>query len=568
MQAPPPTTRRRGALARYAPFLVVAVIIALVVVFLGGRDSDKSKPKVRTANSANGASDVPITYNQAKAAGTVDKYKWGPNCDTTTGLIAIPIQHAAPCVPAFTGKNSGASAPGVTSDSITIAYYVAKPDPQFDILAKRIGAYDSPEQLTQGMRDYMTLFESLHETYGRKIRLVLLHGTGNSSDATAGRADAIKAAEELHAFAVVGGPTQTKAFAEELTSRGVLCVGTCLLAQPQGFYAAHPGLFPVTPLPEQPADATVELIEKQLKGKNAEYAGDAKFKSQPRRYVLLTYDTPDSQYKPVWDRFEKKLKAAGIPLAAHVSYFLDLTKTQEDARTIVTKLKRSGATTVIFSGDPIMPIYFTQEATRQNYRPEWIISGTVYADTSVFARSFDESQWSHALGIGIVPVLPPKKEQDNYTVHEWWFDTPPPNLNTSGIVEANVNLLFTGIQLAGPDLSLETFRDGLWGLPLPKESPDGLATILTWGKHGLWPGVDYGGLDNLNLIWWDPTAKGEDETGNLGTGLYRFVDNARRYLPGHYPTEPIKFFDPTDTVTHFATTPAELEPKQYPKPKH
>jgi hypothetical protein len=568
MQAPPPPTRRRGALARYAPFLAVAVIIALVVVFIGGRDSDKSKPKVSTANTKRSASRLPITYFQAKAAGTVAKYNWGPHCDTTTGLIAIPILHAAPCVPVFTGKNNGASAPGVSSDSITIVYYVPKPDPQFDVLLKQVGAYDSPNELIQGVRDYIEIFSALHETYGRKVRLVLLHGTGLSTDETAARADAIKAAEELHAFAVINGPTQTKAFADELTSRGVMCVGTCLLAQPQGFFASHPGLFPVAPLPEQPADATVELIDKQLKGKNAQYAGDPKFKSQARRYALLTYDTPDSQYKPVWDRFVKKLKDIGIPLVAHVSYFLNLAKTQEDARTIVTKLKSSGATTVIFSGDPILPIYFTQEATKQNYRPEWIISGTVYADTAVFARRFDQSQWAHALGIGIVPVLPPKKEQDNYTVHEWWFNTPPPNLNTSGIVSANIDLLFTGIQLAGPDLNERNFRDALWSLPLPKETPKGLGTILTWGKHGLWPGVDYGGLDNLNLIWWDPTTHGEDETGTIGNGNYRFVDNGRRFLPGHYPTAPIKFFDPTNTITRFTTAPPELQPKQYPKPKH
>ena len=60
--------------------------------------------------------------------------------------------------------------------------------------------------------------------------------------------------------------------------------------------------------------------------------------------------------------------------------------------------------------------------------------------------------------------------------------------------------------------------------------------------------------------------QGEDETGTVGTGSYRFVDNARRFLPGHYPTEPIKFFDPANTITRFDTTPPELQAKVYPKP--
>jgi hypothetical protein len=95
-----------------------------------------------------------------------------------------------------------------------------------------------------------------------------------------------------------------------------------------------------------------------------------------------------------------------------------------------------------------------------------------------------------------------------------------------------------------------------------------LKAILSYGKHGLWPGTDFGGLDNMNLIWWDPTVTGEDETGTKGKGSYRFVDNARRFLYGHYPTEPIKFFDPTDTITRFTTTPPELQAKQYPPPTH
>jgi hypothetical protein len=567
MQAPPPTTRRRGALARYAPFLAVAVIIAVVVVIASSRDN-KSKQNVKTANTTGSKRVVPITYDEAKAAGKLADYKWQASCDATTGRVAIPVLEAAPCVPTFSGANGGATASGVTSTSINIVFYVPKPDPQFDILAKQVGAYDSPEQQIQGMRDYLQIFEKTHELYGRKIHLTLLHGTGTSSDPTAARADAIKASVEMHAFAVINGPSQTNAFADELTSRGVMCVGACLIAQPQSFYAQHPGLFGVGPLPEQPADATVELIKKQLNGKNAVYAGDPKLQTQKRKFALLTYDTPDSQFKPVWDRFEKALKDAGIPLATHVSYFLDLTKTQEDSRTIVTKLKASGATSVIFSGDPIEPIYFTKEATKQNYYPEWIMSGTVYADTNVFARGFDQIQWAHAFGIGIVGARAPEKEHDDYKLHQWWFGTPPPDLNTSGIIAGDVDLLLTGLQLAGPDLTVKTFTTGIQSRTLSPESPNGLRAIFSYGKHGLWPGVDYGGLDNLNLIWWDPKARGQDETGNVGTGSYRFVDNGRRFLPGHYPTDPIKFFDPANTITRFVTTPPELQAKQYPKPTH
>jgi hypothetical protein len=568
MQAPPPPARRRGALARYAPFLAIALVIVVVAVFLSGRKTSKSSPKVSTAGSATAAKrEIPITYDEAKAAGTVGKHKWQSTCDLKTGRVAIPILEAAPCVPAFTGANGGANgSPGVTSDSITVAYYVAKPDPQTDALTKAVGAYDSPTQVTQNVKDFIDIFKSVSELYGRQIKLVLLHGTGTATDATAARADAIKAATELHAFAVLGGPSQTNAFADELTHRGVLCVGTCLIAQPQQFYATHPGLFGFEPLPEQPADDTVEFLQKQLEGKDAVYAGDPKLQAEKRKFALLSYDTPDGQFKPVWDQFEKQMTAAGMPLTTHVTYFLDLTTAQSDARTIITKLKTSGATSVIFSGDPLMPAYFTKEATKQNYHPEWILSGTVFADTDVFARSYDQSQWAHAFGIGIVGAVSPEKQHDDYHLHEWWFAKPPPGTNTTGIVEADVDTLFTGIQLAGPHLTVANFTAGLFDRPVPPESPNGLRPIFSYGNHGLWPGIDYGGLDNLNLIWWDPKATGPDETGNNGTGMYRYVDNGRRFLPKHFPTTPIALFNPADTITRFTSVAPEMQPPQYPAP--
>jgi len=35
-----------------------------------------------------GGSAGPLTFDQAKAAGT--KVDWGPNCDTSTGKVAVP----------------------------------------------------------------------------------------------------------------------------------------------------------------------------------------------------------------------------------------------------------------------------------------------------------------------------------------------------------------------------------------------------------------------------------------------------------------------------------------------
>jgi len=39
-------------------------------------------------------------------------------------------------------------------------------------------------------------------------------------------------------------------------------------------------------------------------------------------------------------------------------------------------------------------------ATRQQYSPEWIITGFGYTDFDPFGRGFDQEQMKHAFGIG------------------------------------------------------------------------------------------------------------------------------------------------------------------------
>jgi cytosine/adenosine deaminase-related metal-dependent hydrolase len=82
-----------------------------------------------------------------------------------------------------------------------------------------------------------------------------------------------------------------------------------------------------------------------------------------------------------------------------VPYALDPATLQETASNAITKLKSAGVTTVIFAGDPIAPRDFTQEATAQDYFPEWFLNLSVLIDTNVFSRTYDQEQWKHAFGL-------------------------------------------------------------------------------------------------------------------------------------------------------------------------
>src|SRR5204863_6088184 len=162
--------------------------------------------------------------------------EWGPQCDTSTGKLAVPSGYAPPCVEPWTGgDNGGATAPGVTKDTITVALYQAQPDLLQQAFFKNTGSDESlgkERDTTQGYVDY---FSSHYELYGRKIKLVTVKASGAPDDDVAAKADAIKVATEVHAFASFGGPGQTTAYADELAARGVLCVGDCVIAEPQSF---------------------------------------------------------------------------------------------------------------------------------------------------------------------------------------------------------------------------------------------------------------------------------------------------------------------------------------------
>src|SRR5206468_3772152 len=143
---------------------------------------------------------------------------------------------------------------------------------------------------------------------------------------------------------------------------------------------------------------------------------------------------------------------------------------------------------IVFTGDPVFPASLTKEMTTQGYFPEWVMSGTVLADTNVFASTFDQRQWVHAFGLQLTPAKLPKVKQDSYTLHQWWYGTPPPTDNNYAIEKGAVEYLMAGLQLAGPKLTPEQFRLGMGAAPpvLPGDPPTH-RTIVSWGDHGFWP---------------------------------------------------------------------------------
>ncbi len=261
------------------------------------------------------------------------------------------------------------------------------------------------------------------------------------------------------------------------------------------------------------------------------HAGDPALQSMDRKIGELYIDTGGDEQKNA-ATFKSDLQAKGIDLAVQVPYTLDPARLQEEAVTAISQLKSAGVTSVILVGDPIAPGSFTTEATNQGYSPEWVIGGSALMDTTAFGRSYDQTQWSHAFGISSLSARVSANSAPAINLYKWYNGVEPPAFDTSQVLYPQPSLFFAGLQGAGPSLTADTFRQGLFD-----QKPVGealTAPTITFGSTDLYPGLgtDFNGIDDFTEIWWNPTATGPDEIRKEGTGMLAYVDGGKRYLPG------------------------------------
>ncbi|CAA9269153.1 MAG: hypothetical protein AVDCRST_MAG50-3376 [uncultured Acidimicrobiales bacterium] len=443
-------------------------------------------------------------------------------------------------------------------DKIVVAQYVAQVNQAArDINEQATGRVTNAEAETDANRlEVVRAHNELFETYGRKVEVVKLQASGSNTDDAAARADAIKAATEIKAFAVMGGPTGTNAFADELAANKVICL--CTSSQPiESYLRWAPYVWSGLMSSTQGYLHRTQYVSTKLAGKPAQYAGDPAFKTKTRTFGLVYYETADNAYKSGAEFFQKELAAKNVQLADSIPYLLDLAKAPEDAKGIIARLKDKGVTTVALASDAQFPIFLTKEATNQNYFPEWFVTGSTGTDTATYGRQYDAQQWKNAFGISyLLARVAPEVEQAEVNYVNWHLGE---ELSSYPSITDWLRL-FTGIHLAGPKLTPETFRDGLFSFKPVRGHITQFGS--SYGK-GLWPWDDYLAADDVAELWWDPAA--EELVGGVPRkGMYRYVNMGKRYLPGELPAE-LKVFDPAGTSLLYTARPEGDKPPQYPR---
>jgi hypothetical protein len=550
---------RASLAARYGPLTVVLVAIALVAVLASTGRSDRTAGTVAASKVGSSDARLPITYAEAKKAGTVSRYDWGRRCDPKTGRITVPSVYAPPCEVARPGVAGGATSPGVTATAITVVLYEAADD---DLAASLQATLDAADVRRDASAKLLAMYQDRFATWGRELKIVNLKGSG--SDETSARADAVKVASEIGAFASIGGPSQQGAYAEELASRKVLCVGCGLSVPDSEFQKEAPYLWGSLETPEQFLLNVGDYLIERLNHKKASFAGDPAMRARPRVFGSVNFEQDPPVFGAVSKQVDKEGAARGYRPAAKLTYQLVIPELAEKARVLIARLKEKKVTTVIFVGDPIMPIYLTRAATDQDYFPEWVITGTVLTDTTVFGRQYDQRQWAHAFGLSSLPARVPPEEADAWRLYRWYYGTDPKATKTINVLDPAIRLFMTGVHMAGPDLTPETFRDGLFAYPPSGGSP--IYPQVSYGDHGYFRSTDYTSVDDMGEIWWDAKATGFSEQGIEAKGMMRYADGGKRYLPGHMAKDDPHAFRTAGSVTVYPGVPARWAPPSYPSP--
>lgn len=475
-----------------------------------------------------------------------------PDCDRASGKIKISFVYRPTCVKPWNdgGDNGGATTQGVTAGSIKVIVY-------------SLGGFggDTLEQAKKDQAATVKMFEDLYQTWGRKVELEYFVGTAQTpNDEVAQHADAIAIADKKP-FAVMSPPPIVM---RDLAARKIISISTGVPVEQSVKLAPYMwGAARVTD--KAIALNAADYVGTRLAGKPARWAGDTAFHSRARTFGLMHAET--------WGdgkEFERRLDDHGAKLAVTESYTdLDRSTWDQRAKLAVTKMKAEGVTSVVLGTNVLFTTSLVAAATNQQWFPEWILTGAALQDLNYFSQSNDQSQWKHAFGIGEFPINTDATgvvPGPLVAMYKWYYNKVPSPAGQG----TNMFALYTGIHAAGPKLTPESFRDGLFAQPPAGGAADGAVTSeqFSFGRHGFFDFPDYNAGDDFTEIYWDPEAIGLDRTGRVSQtkGAFRYLDGGKRTVAGKWPTTEPKMFNPTGTTTgiDFKGYPPNDMPPQFP----
>jgi Periplasmic binding protein len=549
MSAPTPDAPPRGSFAigqrlfrGYGPLAVFALMLLLMSVLVPSKVPDDTAVAAGsgsgdTGSVSEGPETVSTTPEGAAAAGTdgaaAEEQAAAPGSsggcpDRKEQVPSDP--YSPPCM-TFKGSNGGGTSKGVTDKKIKVAYRVLNEKGFQQTLAQLAGASlsDSPDSVTRTVSALADYFNERFQFYGRKIEIAFYDGKGSNTNELLGKgreqavADAIKVADEIGAFADLSATSEP--YAGALADRKVIGFGTPYLSRK--WHEDHaPYAWSIATDGSIVSEFAAEYAVKKLYGGNADHAGGS-LKGKPRKFGTLAPE--NSWYQESVDNAEEVVKKAGQKPGYRRAYVLDLGTMSNQATQIISDFKSKGITTILCGCDPILPVFLSGVANREQYYPEFIIVGTALTDADIVGQLWNQNFASHAFGVSPLDGFVPPTQTIAYAAYKSVRQDEP--AFSVDLIYYQMYMLAIGLQMAGPDLNPSTFDAGMSNYPAKT------------GPFGLW---DFGKGDrtaanDVREIYWDP---GAISTYNGKQGAYIGANKGARYqrdqIPDAAPGRPTK----------------------------
>lgn len=469
----------------------------------------------------------------------------GPHCRPDGRQMGFSY-YMPPCVQWNSTNNGGATAPGVTANQIKIVRWLGFQDDATKAILRAYKLSDEDDVIKRSYDAYRAYSNHHYQTYGREVIYEDFSASADSTNDEAMIADAARIADMQPFAVIVGNPAATMPtiLASELNARGILCSG-CTVSLSTEYYRENPMIIPGgLPSINEYCQQAAEYVGKRLAGKNAIYAGDELnplqgFKNKTRVFGLMYLNGQKQKVDPEGERGRRICEEAfaqyGVSFAVQVSYLYDPGRNQNDVSNMIAQFKSAGVTTIIPLVDPLSPILITREATNQTYFPEWFVTGTGLSDTTTAGRLYDQNQWRHAFGI--TPLWVTWVDVKTSTGYKEYHDarrSDPPGAEgvLCNIYRGVAQQLFIGIQMAGPNLTQESWKAGLFSYPTTPDGGGRAALPLLYYTPDLPTGIK-----DFAEVYYDISVSGTDERGDSGVGMMMKTDDGARYQIGQWPSD-------------------------------
>jgi hypothetical protein len=233
-------------------------------------------------------------------------------------------------------------------------------------------------------------------------------------------------------------------------------------------------------------------------------------------------------------------------------------------------MRSNGVTTVINVGNVVYNVVLTKAAAEQAYHPEWIITGWSVSDVTLAGQLNDQSEWAHAFGIGEVPIeVSDPAQRERNVIYLWKYGEMPTIDAINGIAYLFAKNVVAGLQLAGPNLTPDSFRNGLFSMSAKGGRACGCVTLpgASFGQHlPSYPGDKYFETEDFTEKWYDPNGTATNEIGLTAPGRMWFVEGGRRFSPGDWPTTEPDVFNPAAAQLSVDSLPPQDRSPDYSRP--